>query len=60
MLSFLRKDGNEHAVMLLSLTPVPRHAYRVGVPVAGCHRELMNSDSRFYGGTDVCNPMVET
>ena len=29
-------------------------------PRAGRYRELLNSDSRFYGGTDVGNPMVET
>ena len=60
VLSFLRKDGDEHVVVLLNFTPVPRHGYRVGVPAAGHYRELINSDSRFYGGTDVGNPMVET
>jgi 1,4-alpha-glucan branching enzyme len=60
VLSFLRKDGHEHVVALLNFTPVPRHGYRVGVPASGRYRELLNSDSRYYGGTDVGNPMVET
>jgi 1,4-alpha-glucan branching enzyme len=60
VLSFLRKDGDEHVAVLLNFTPVPRHGYRLGVPAAGRYRELLNSDSRYYGGTDVGNPMVET
>ena len=35
VLSYLRKDGDEHAVVVLNFTPVPRHGYRVGVPTAG-------------------------
>ena len=35
VLSFVRKDGDEHAVVLLNFTPVPRHGYRVGVPARG-------------------------
>jgi 1,4-alpha-glucan branching enzyme len=59
VLSYLRKDGEEHAVVVLNFTPVPRHGYRVGVPKAGRYREILNSDSRFYGGSDVGNGAVE-
>jgi 1,4-alpha-glucan branching enzyme len=30
---------------------VPRHGYRVGVPGGGYWKELLNSDSQFYGGS---------
>ncbi len=43
--------------MALNFTPVPRAGYRVGVPRSGAWREVFNSDSRFYGGGDVGNPL---
>ena len=39
----------------LNFTPVPRHAYRLGVPSAGHHVELLNSDSEHYGGSNQGN-----
>jgi 1,4-alpha-glucan branching enzyme len=59
VLSYLRKDGDEHAIVVLNLTPVPRHGYRVGTPKAGRYREVLNSDSRFYGGSDVGNGIAD-
>ena len=47
VLSYLRKNGDEHVVVLLNFTPVPRHGYRVGVPAAGRYREILNSDSTY-------------
>jgi 1,4-alpha-glucan branching enzyme len=55
VLSYLRRDGDSFVVVVLNFTPVPRHDYRVGVPVAGNYRELLNSDSSYYTGTDVGN-----
>jgi 1,4-alpha-glucan branching enzyme len=55
VLSYLRRDGDSIVVVVLNFTPVPRHDYRVGVPVAGNYRELLNSDSSYYAGTDVGN-----
>jgi len=37
------------------MTPVPRWEYRVGVPVAGRWRELINTDSHVYGGSNLGN-----
>ena len=37
------------------MTPVPRWEYRVGVPVGGRWRELINTDSSFYGGSNLGN-----
>ncbi len=59
-LSFLRKAGDDHVVVLLSFTPVPRHGYRVGVPAAGQYREVFNSDSGYYGGSNLGNTVVPT
>lgn len=56
LLSYVRRCGEDIAVVLLNFTPVPRHGYRLGVPRAGTYREVFNSDSRFYGGGDLGNP----
>jgi 1,4-alpha-glucan branching enzyme len=56
VVSWLRhaRDGS-YVVVVLNFTPVPRHGYRLGVPEAAAYRELFNSDSRHYGGSDVGN-----
>jgi 1,4-alpha-glucan branching enzyme len=61
VLSYLRWDGEEFRVVVLNFTPVVRRDYRIGVPRAGTYREVLNSDSRFYGGGDVGNaPSIDT
>src|SRR5690606_34488502 len=60
VLSYLRKDERSHAVIVLNFTPVPRHGYRVGVPASGRYREVLNSDSEYYGGSNVGNVAVDT
>jgi len=56
VVSFLRRACNGScAVVVLNFTPVARHAYRIGVPAAGRYRETFNSDSRYYGGSDLGN-----
>ena len=40
---------------MCNLTPVPRHDYRLGLPQGGHWREVLNTDSGHYGGTDVGN-----
>ena len=42
-------------VFVTNLAPVPRGPYRLGLPRAGRWRELVNTDSGFYGGTDTGN-----
>jgi len=56
VLSFLRraKDLDDFIVAIANFTPVVRE-YRVGVPRAGYYREILNTDSNFYGGTDIGN-----
>jgi 1,4-alpha-glucan branching enzyme len=56
VLSYVRKarDGS-CVVVALNFTPVPRTGYRIGVPRAGRYREIFNSDSNFYGGSNLGN-----
>ena len=55
-LSWLRwgRDGS-CAVVVVNFTPVPRQAYRLGVPRAGRYREVLNTDSAHYGGSNLGN-----
>ena len=57
IISFLRRarDGSDFVVCLFNLTPVPRWGYRVGVPKPGLYREIFNSDSDLYGGSNLGN-----
>ena len=55
VISFQRRYGDEHVVVVLNFTPIPREGYRIGVPDAGHYQEIFNSDSRFYGGSNVGN-----
>jgi 1,4-alpha-glucan branching enzyme len=57
IISFVRQDASfQHRVaVILNLTPVPRYRYRVGLPLPGKWREVMNSDAKVYGGSNVGN-----
>jgi len=57
VLSYIRyaDDRSDFLVVLCNFTPVVRHNYRIGVPAAGTYRELLNSDSAHYGGSNVGN-----
>ncbi len=56
-LTFLRraKDPGDFIVVALNMTPVPRMNHRIGVPEAGFYREIANSDSEHYGGSNLGN-----
>jgi 1,4-alpha-glucan branching enzyme len=56
--AFARADD---LVVVVNMTPVVRHDYRIGVPRGGRWREAVNTDSAFYGGSDVGNgDLLET
>jgi 1,4-alpha-glucan branching enzyme len=56
LLSYLRWGSKgQVAVVALNLTPVPRGDYRIGLPFDCAYREIFNSDSRFYGGSNMGN-----
>ena len=54
IVSFLRraKDPDDFLVCAFNFTPVLRKDYRVGVPAPGFYRDVFNSDSEFYGGSN--------
>lgn len=54
-LSYLRQSENQFVVVALNFTPVPRPDYRLGVPGPGTYRERLNSDSVYYGGSNLGN-----
>jgi 1,4-alpha-glucan branching enzyme len=57
VLAFLRygSDRREPVTVICNFTPMVRERYRVGVPLGGLWTEVLNTDSRFYGGSDVGN-----
>jgi 1,4-alpha-glucan branching enzyme len=63
VISFVRWDRARRrpVVTLCNFTPVPRHDYRIGVPLAGVWAECLNSDAPLYGGSGQGNAgAVET
>ncbi|HEV8147941.1 MAG TPA: 1,4-alpha-glucan branching protein GlgB [Bryobacteraceae bacterium] len=56
-ISFLRfaKKRSDFVVVCCNFTPVPRHGYRIGVPVGGYYQEIFNSDAGVFGGSNVGN-----
>ncbi|MEQ1533095.1 MAG: 1,4-alpha-glucan branching protein GlgB [Sideroxydans sp.] len=50
----IARDGS-YVIVALNFTPVPRVGYRIGVPNKGGYREIFNSDSHFYGGSNMGN-----
>jgi 1,4-alpha-glucan branching enzyme len=57
VLAFIRKakDPQDYLVICCNFTPVPRVGYKIGVPEACWFEEISNSDSTFYGGSDMGN-----
>ncbi len=55
ILVYQRRHEQAKIIVVLNFTPVPREGYRVGVPEAGLYRELLNSDSEFYAGSNMGN-----
>lgn len=57
VLSYVRKAKawEDHLIVCANFTPVVREGYRIGVPKSCYYRELLNSDSKYYGGSDVGN-----
>ena len=52
IISFLRRGPHgEMMLVVINATPVVRESYRVGVPVGGYWREVLNSDATAYAGS---------
>ncbi|GAB4420373.1 MAG: hypothetical protein OHK0021_24570 [Bryobacter sp.] len=58
VISFTRwaKGRKSPLVFVCNFTPVVRHHYHLGAPLAGQWREVLNSDDPRYGGSGVSNP----
>jgi len=57
VLTYVRRGKSTRDILLVAcnFTPVPRQPYRIGVPVGGYWREVLNSDAALYGGSDLGN-----
>jgi 1,4-alpha-glucan branching enzyme len=57
VLAFMRlsEGGDGKLVCACNFSPVPHPDYRLGLPSGGRWRELVNTDSEFYGGSGVGN-----
>jgi 1,4-alpha-glucan branching enzyme len=57
VLAFARasRDGERVLVFAANLSPIPRERYRIGLPRACRWKEAINTDSTFYGGSDMGN-----
>ena len=57
VISFIRKGKytNDIILVVCNLTPAPRFNYQLGVPRGGSWKEVLNSDSVFYGGSGLGN-----
>ena len=56
-LAYIRRSKNpqDYLVVCNNFTPVPRMRHRVGVPEACWYEEVFNSDSTYYGGSNLGN-----
>jgi 1,4-alpha-glucan branching enzyme len=57
IIAFLRiaSSGGRRILCVCNFAPILRKAYRVGAPIPGWYRELLNTDSEFYGGGNLGN-----
>ena len=55
VLVYQRKSDDEVMVIALNFTPTPRVGYRIGVPRPGAYLDIINSDSDYYGGSNMGN-----
>ncbi|WP_262689681.1 1,4-alpha-glucan branching protein GlgB [Kordiimonas aestuarii] len=56
IISFVRRGGvNRPCLVVCNFSPVVREGYRLGMPYGGFWAEKLNTDSHFYGGSDVGN-----
>jgi 1,4-alpha-glucan branching enzyme len=53
VISFIRKGKapGHYILVVCNFTPVPHWHYRLGVPVGGHWKEVLNGDSKCYGGS---------
>ncbi|MES9946421.1 MAG: 1,4-alpha-glucan branching protein GlgB [Candidatus Thiodiazotropha sp.] len=57
VLAFVRRarDPSDFVVVVAHFTPMVRTGYRIGVPIGGLYREILNTDAMGYNGSGVGN-----
>lgn len=62
VLSYIRrgKKPSDTLIVLVNFQPVPRYAYRIGIPKAGTYEEVFSSDSVLFGGEGLHNLPMKT
>jgi 1,4-alpha-glucan branching enzyme len=57
IISFIRRAKNpeDFLIFCFNFTPIIRAKYGFGVPASGFYREVMNTDSEYFGGSNVGN-----
>jgi 1,4-alpha-glucan branching enzyme len=57
VIAFMRipRSNARRIICVCNFSPVVRHDYRVGVPAPGTYREILNTDSQWFGGSNVGN-----
>jgi len=57
VIAFLRRasDPPDFLLFCCNFTPAPRFGYRFGVPAPGFYEEVFNSDSQWFGGSNLGN-----
>jgi len=57
VIAFMRisPSTGRRIVCVCNFSPVVRKRYRVGVPVGGLYREILNTDASIYGGSNQGN-----
>jgi 1,4-alpha-glucan branching enzyme len=52
VLSYARRADGQHVVVVMNMTPVPRHDYRIGLPDPGRYQEIFSTDDPEFGGSE--------
>jgi 1,4-alpha-glucan branching enzyme len=57
VIAFMRiaRSNARRLICVCNFSPVVRYGYRVGVPAPGNYREILNTDSEWFGGSNVGN-----
>ncbi len=57
VLSFIRYGNSQQdlIIVVINFTPEVHHHFSIGVPKKGIYKELLNSDLKTYGGSDLYN-----
>lgn len=60
IISYIRRAKNpeDFLIIVLNFTPTVHHNYKIGVPAEGDYEIILNSDSRYYGGSNAGDKVI--